>query len=109
MVKKKLLPGGTFKKLLTKEEVLDIEFYIYQGFPEAVTREKFQITKGIYYQIYNNMVLNRNRVYFGTLGAKIEPYYTEEELLKGIPEYTWESLSNKEKQFYYGYKYNTNS
>jgi hypothetical protein len=37
------------------------------------------------------------------IGHRNEPYYSEEELLTGIPNYTWESLSRTEKQFYNNY------
>ena len=37
------------------------------------------------------------------LGHKQEEYYSEKELLTGIPEYTWEELSKAEIKFYQNY------
>lgn len=37
------------------------------------------------------------------LGHKDEEYYSEKELLAGIEDYTWESLSEVEKEFYNNY------
>jgi|688.fasta_scaffold2062163_2 hypothetical protein len=41
------------------------------------------------------------------LGYKDESYYTEEQMLKGLPQYKWEDLDYYEKQFYlkYGKKF----
>lgn len=37
-----------------------------------------------------------------TLGEKIEPYYTEDELLSLPPTYDYESLSEDEKKIFHG-------
>jgi NTP pyrophosphatase (non-canonical NTP hydrolase) len=43
----------------------------------------------------------KNNIHFG---YKNDSYYSEEELIKGIPEYKWEELSKEEIEFYYNYK-----
>jgi hypothetical protein len=37
------------------------------------------------------------------LGCKEESYYTEEELLNLPPQYSWDEVSETEKQFYFNY------
>lgn len=97
-------PGRDYKRVLTDTEIAQIELEIYQGVTEAVIREKFKITRVLYESVYKGVVFDANNKSTVSLGHKKTAYYTEKELLAGIPEYTFKDLSRHEKQFYLNYK-----
>lgn len=95
--------GRNYKRILTVEEIGDIKIAIYKGLTEEEIRSTFQITRMLYLGIYQTMMLDIKNTSSAVLGHKNESYYTEEELLKGIPQYTFDELSQQEKEFYLNY------
>lgn len=68
------------------------------------------------YKTSRRVILDIQRLYYSTrgtfksvsykihrLGNKDVEYYSEEELIAGIPNYKWEDLSMEEQQFYLEY------
>lgn len=69
------------------------------------------------YKTSRRVILDIQRLYYSTrgtfksvsykihrLGNKDVEYYSEEELIAGIPNYKWEDLSIEEQQFYLEYE-----
>jgi hypothetical protein len=96
--------GRKYKRVLTTEEIAQIEIQIYKGNSSEEIREMFHLTKVLFNGIRRELKIETRRYpSTGKWGHKDEAYYTEEELLKGIPEYTFKDLSRHEKQFYLNY------
>jgi hypothetical protein len=95
--------GRYYKRVLSIEEVAQVEIDIFKGISEEEIRAKFQITIVLYKSIYQNLIFDSNNQSSVNLGHKHTAYYTEKELLKGIPTYTFKELSKHEKQFYLNY------
>jgi len=104
MAKDSQYNGKKYKRVLTIEEIAQIEMQIYKKVPLQEIRDTFHLTKVLFNGIRRQLKIETKRYpSTGKWGHKDESYYTEEELLKGIPEYTFEELSQQEKQFYLNY------
>lgn len=109
MVKKKKLTGSN--KLIVRA--------IQKGIPEDLIRSFYNLTETeynfVYYQVINNLLwkkaksLEDIKYHEPGFGFKDEAYYTEEEMIQGIPNYTWKDLPRNEKEFYYKYNHEMKS
>jgi hypothetical protein len=101
--------SGNFKtkKDFTKTELLNIRNDIILGNPKLWICHKHGITEYVFDKIYGEfselMATVTAKYPKCILGSKQEAYSSEEEMLKGFPQYKWEDLSRLEKQFYFNY------
>lgn len=104
MAKGQKFIGRQYKRVLSIEEIAQIELQIYKGISSSEIRETFHLTIVLFDSIYQGLKFETKRhPSIGKWGHKTESYYTEKELLKGIPKYTFKELSKHEKQFYLNY------
>jgi hypothetical protein len=104
MEKKKLFIGNykvilDIKRGLNKEKIMEKHFLNnteYSFFYYMAINNLFLRKKGL--QKFDTEVVKESG-----FGVKNEPYYTEEEMIQGIPNYQWKDLSLKEKEFYFKY------
>lgn len=97
---KKGLPG--------KKEIKLIKQYINQGMNLKEIARKVDVSFYSVDLIFADLMAqrkSRNKFVSEYMGFKDESYYTEEELITGIDysSYTWENLTEEEKQFYLNY------
>ena len=98
------------KKEFTREDLDNIYIDFVAGLllvelfkKHNISRESFQYIMADYYHKNSKMFVEAfNDIANKRLGHKNEAYFTEEEMLKPR-EYTWESLSKKERLFYEKY------
>jgi hypothetical protein len=101
--------SGKFKtkKDFTKTELLNIRNDIILGNPKLWICHKHGITDNVFDKIYGEfselMATVTAKDPKCILGSKQEAYWTEEEMLRGNPKYSWGELSRTEKQFYLNY------
>jgi len=93
----------------TKREMIDVSNHYHKFFSLRLTAKHFYTTVIIVrciIDIYDETKGTFSDYFYVTecLGHKKDPYYSEEELLLGIPNYNWEELSKLEKQFYLDYE-----
>lgn len=87
------------------EEILDIKKDILAGIPVEKLTLKYNLTEPRISTLINKFIFksyDNNKI----LGRKTEPYYNSEtELFNiGVFNYTWEDLTEEEKQFYLDYE-----
>lgn len=99
---------GNARIEFSRMELLSIVDFLFQGNTYARAARKFRTSKrviqdieSLYHKTKGTFRRHDNRL--SKLGSKTEEYYTEKELLQGIPEYKWEDLDNYEKYFYLTY------
>lgn len=113
-MEEKITLDGKFstKRDFTRTELAAIRDEIIRGTPEGLICRKFGITENVLDNIYGNFKEIMAAVNAGMpkciLGSKTEPYFSEEQMLARLPQYSWKDLSRLEKQFYlnYGKKFN---
>jgi NTP pyrophosphatase (non-canonical NTP hydrolase) len=116
MVKEKRLRGNKFyfrknsiREFITIEEIIEFKKELASGEYIIKVCRKFGITYGMYRTIEKERFLDLYFVDYEVTKAaensfsKRDNDITEEELLE-FPNYTWENLSEKEKQFYNNYE-----
>jgi hypothetical protein len=96
------------KKIFKKEDLEKIEQDIINGLNLVKISQKYKIDYWAIHSIFTDFILEKQRSSKHlsiTFGHKNQEYYTEEELLAGIDykSYTWENLTEEEKQFYLNY------
>jgi hypothetical protein len=104
---------GVKKRSFTAKEIKEIEQSMIDGYLLSEILEKHKIDRNTLHRIFKEYVHARpaekpmelpSRSTF-ILGKKtLWDFKTEKEMLEEEP-YTWESLSNAEKKFYYKYKF----
>lgn len=82
-----------------QKEANKIKKLIYEGLTLQEIHEITGETVSFLSRNFGNYVSKKDMT--RNLGHKNETYYTEEELLKGYPEYTYESLSEEEKKIFH--------
>jgi hypothetical protein len=93
------------KYKFTIEEVLSIKKDILAGIPVEVLTKKYNLSEPRISTLINKFIFknyDNNKI----LGKKTEPYYnSEQELFNlGNNNYTWDSLTEHEKNFYLEYE-----
>lgn len=96
------------RKLFRKKDLEKIEKDILDGLNIAKISQKYKIDYWVVHNVFIDFILEKqrnNKNLSITFGHKDQEYYTEEELLAGIDykSYTWENLTEEEKQFYLNY------
>jgi hypothetical protein len=91
--------------IFSPEEILSIKKDIISGIPVEKLTVKYNLTEPRISTLINRFIFKNphaNRI----LGNKTEPYYNSESELFNLNnnDYTWESLTEKEKQFYLNYE-----
>lgn len=111
MVKKKLL-NGEFKpepsNIIPSKTIQNLIKQAYlEGMTETDILIYFNINSRIFhficYKTIENIkepIITENLIYFGN---KKQAYYTEEEMIRGIPDYKFEDLTKTELKFYRNY------
>lgn len=108
-MEEKISLNGKFliKKDFTRTELAAIRDEIIRGTPEGLICRKFDITENVLNNIYGNFKEIMAAVNAGMpkciLGSKTEAYFSEEQMLADLPQYSWKDLSRLEKQFYFNY------
>jgi hypothetical protein len=99
-------------KIFTEKDILDIKNSLLAGVQVKKIAKKYSVCSRVIDTIFKEFLLDKKNFYPSTqLGSKDEEYYTEEEMLSGIDysSYTWDNLTEEEKQFYLNYgKQNNN-
>ena len=98
------------KKQFTQNDVDVIYDDFVAGMPQVDLTKKHNITRTVLEYLITNYYLKDSKAFVaayikftgGILGYKNTAYFTEEEMLEP-KEYTWESLSKKERLFYEKY------
>jgi hypothetical protein len=89
---------------LTRQDFLDIRQMIIQGWPMGFIARRYGVTYRKINRHYKKFddEMSRVRVFNNrvSLGHKDCSYYTEEEMIEGIPQYSYKGLSKSEKAFY---------
>jgi hypothetical protein len=88
---KEIIEDALFKRL--KVRVLQIKYNISKVTLEEIIYT-YKISGGTFNQLAENVPI---------LGHKDEAYYTEKELLNLPTQYSWDEVSETEKQFYFDY------
>jgi transposase-like protein len=95
------------KKSFTRQEILNIAESIIKGYNIVGIARKYKVNDKVIDKIFKEFLMHKanrdNILVTGCLGHKDVEYYEEEELLNLDLEYTWEKLSEVEKQFYLDY------
>jgi uncharacterized protein YerC len=96
----KFLQNGS--NIISLDEQRLVKDLIVQGYSIEAVKHKTNLS----YERISSMFLDirprANEITQGVIGfgSKQEPYYTEQEMLNGIPQYTYEDLSEDEKILY---------
>jgi len=90
------------RQFLTNEEIIKIDLCIAKGDTlSSISRNYKHLNRSqnaVFHDYLKKRKYSQSRE---LLGSKTTPYYEdEEEQMNLMPEYTWESLSRKEKEFY---------
>jgi hypothetical protein len=89
---------------LTRQDFLDIRQLIIEGWPMGFIARRYGVTYRKINRHYKKFddEMSRVRVFHHrvSLGHKDCSYYTEEEMIEGMPHYSYNELSNSEKAFY---------
>jgi hypothetical protein len=88
---KEIIEDALFKRL--KVRVVQIKYNISKVTLEEIIYT-YKISGGTFNQLAENVPI---------LGHKDETYYTEKELLNLPTQYSWDEVSETEKQFYFDY------
>jgi hypothetical protein len=88
---KEIINDALFKRL--KVRVVQIKYNISKVTLEEIIYT-YKISGGTFNQLAENIPI---------LGHKDEAYYTEKELLNLFTQYSWDEVSETEKQFYFDY------
>jgi len=88
---KEIINDALFKRL--KVRVVQIKYNISKVTLEEIIYT-YKISGGTFNQLAENIPI---------LGHKDEAYYTEKELLNLPTQYSWDEVSETEKQFYFDY------
>jgi len=97
------------RRVFTRGELESIKAEIIKGNTIAKIAKDYQVDYWVISTIFKEFILNgpynKNKNPTVKLGHKDEEYYTEEEMLSGIDysSYTWDNLTEEEKQFYLNY------
>lgn len=97
------------RKTFSHEDLENINTDILNGVNIIKIAEKYHVGYHVIHSIFVEFILNSDsrgsRRVQAIFGYKKQEYYTEEELLAGIDfsSYTWENLTEHEKQFYLNY------
>jgi hypothetical protein len=99
------------KRYFTRKELLDIRQAIVDGDIIEIIAYKYKVGTKVIRYLFKDFIqtMDALRIPSGEykLGHKDDSYYSEEEMLEGLPQYKWEDLDYYEKKFYlnYGRKY----
>ena len=95
------------KRYFTRKELLDIRQAIIDGDIIEMIAYKYNVGTKVIRYLFRDFIhtMDALRIPSGEykLGHKDDSYYTEEELLEGLPTYKWEDLDHYEKKFYLNY------
>lgn len=97
MEKKKKLIGD--RKLIKNAILHNISGKLIRSFYN-LTKSQYKLYK---YTPKNPKIIIKTEIIGICFDTKRIPYYTEEEMIEGIPKYKFRDLSKEEKQFYYKY------
>ena len=95
------------KKKFNRAELLDIRQRIIDGHPIYYICKVYKVDRLVVQELFKEFILTLDsiRKYSprAVIGNKNTSYFTENEMLAGLPVYTWEELSKLEKHFYLNY------
>lgn len=88
----------------TRTDFLNIRQLIIQGIPLKVIAKKYKVNdkriKSVYREFNEQMIKVRTSYKPAVMGYKDDSYYTEDEMIEGMPLYHYNELSDSEKAFY---------
>ena len=91
-------------KKLTRQDFLDIRQLIIEGWPMGFIAKRYRISSKKLDRHYKKFSdeMAKVRIFHNsvTLGHKDTAYYTEEEMIEGIPVYSYKELGDSERAFY---------
>lgn len=95
---------GFTKRTFTRKEILDIRQDIIDGVLIERIAARFNVSMGVIRSLFSEFIQTMDSIKTlgstAKLGHKNTSYNTEEEMLGGLPQYTWKEVSKEEKQFY---------
>ncbi len=99
---------GYTKRKFTKKDLLDIRQSIIDGILIKDLAVHYNVGEKAIRSIFKEFIITMDSIKLvktkSRLGSKKESYYeTEEEMLIGVPQYTWKDLDIHEKKFYLNY------
>jgi hypothetical protein len=95
---------GFTKRIFTRKEILDIRQDIIDGVLIERISARFNVSMSVIRSLFSEFIQTMDSLKTlgstAKLGHKNTSYNTEEEMLGGLPQYTWKEVSKEEKQFY---------
>jgi hypothetical protein len=109
-MRKKLNGNKLYRKSFSRKDIIDIRESIIAGCPLLTIGNQYKVSIELLQDIFSELIqgleflnIKLENKKEKILGNRQETYYSEEELLLGLPTYIWKDLSITEKQFYKNY------